>query len=156
MSSRIKAKMIGKLRKSLPPSRPGNATVDVDLSSIPGTYTDAAYGEMTICALDEKIQACTTTLAGNPFPAQPADIPTFIAYFPKFWSDYLLFTHRNGSTFTVTQSATYTETNVTVPSPFESFDAVFHREGMAWTRGAWGAGPGVEDQSIEVWFEKKL
>ena len=151
----MKAQMIENLRKSLPPARPNNATIDVHLDSIPGTYVDAAYGEMTICAWNDKSRACEKTLENNPFPEAASDVPAYIAYFPKFWCDYLLFTHRNGSTFTVTQSSTYTETNVTVPSPFESFDAVFDGKGMAWTRSAWGAGPGVEDQRVEVWFEKK-
>lgn len=155
--------MIEKLQKSLPPLRPANATIDIDLASIPGTYTDPAYGKVTICDLHGKSSTCRKTLAGNPFPTQPANVPTFIAYFPEFWSDYLLFSHRNGSTFTVTASATYAETNVTVTSPHESFDAVFDGEGMAWTRGAWGAGAGVEEKSLangleegaEVWFKKE-
>lgn len=117
---------------------------------------------MTVCALDDQTEACRQTLAGNPFHIK-TDVPSFVAYFPKFWSDYLLFTHRNGSTFTVETSATYAETNVTLASPFESYDAVFNGEGMAWTRNAWGAGPGVEKNSLEkalkegaeVWFEKQ-
>jgi hypothetical protein len=50
----MKAQMIENLRKSLPPARPNNATIDVHLDSIPGTYVDAAYGEMTICAWNDK------------------------------------------------------------------------------------------------------
>jgi hypothetical protein len=117
---------------------------------------------MTICALDGKTEGCRQTLARNPFPIDP-NVPSFVAYFPKFWYDYLLFSHRNGSTFTVTFSATYAETNATVDYPFESHDATFNGQGMAWTRGAWGAGPGVEETSVvnglkegaEVWFEKQ-
>lgn len=145
-----------------PPPRPTNATIGIDLKSVPGSYSDAAYGQMIICALDDKTDACRQTLAGNSFTIHP-DVPSFVAYFPKFWYDYLLFTHRNGSTFTVEMSVTYAETNVTLASPFPSFDATFDGEGMAWTRGIWGAGPGVEEASLanglkegaEVWFEKQ-
>jgi hypothetical protein len=159
---RVKTGIIEKLQSSLPPSRPANATIDIDLDTIPGTYSDVAYGQLTICALDDKTDVCSKTLSGNPFPMN-TDIPSFVAYFPKFWSDYLLFSHRNGSTFTVETSATYAETNVTLASPFESYDAVFNGQGMAWTRNAWGAGPGVEGRSLasgskegaEVWFEKQ-
>lgn len=154
--------MVHSLQASLPPSRPPNATIDVDLDSIPGTYVDAAYGRMTICALHDKTDAYRETLAGNPFPIQ-SDIPSFIAHFPKFWFNHLLFTHRNGSTFTVTMNSTYSERNVTVPSTLEWHDAVFDGKGMAWARGAWGAAPGVEERSLangleegaEVWFEKE-
>jgi hypothetical protein len=121
---------------------------------------------MTICGSNDKNAECRETLAGNPFPIQ-SDVPSFVAYFPKFWFDYLLFTHRNGSTFTVTMSSTYAERNVTVPSTLGWHDAVFDGKGMAWTKGAWGAGPGVEERSLanglkegakegaEVWFEKQ-
>jgi hypothetical protein len=150
------------LRASLPPLRPTDAIVDIDLDSIPGTYSDAAYGQMSICALHDKSAACSKTLAGNPFAIQN-EVPSFVAYFPKFWLDYLLFTHRNGSTFAVTPSGTYAAMNVTVVAPFETYDAVFDGNGMAWTRGAWGIAPGVQDRSLanglkeggEVWFEKQ-
>lgn len=162
--------MINGLVKSLPPSRPANASMpDIPLDSIPGTYVDEAYGELVICPVstssNQTTDACRDTIDTNPFSfAESTTVPTFIAHFPKFWSTHLAFTHYNGSTFTVHSRALYPETNASIVSPFESFDAVFNAEGMAFTRNAWGAGPGVEPSDVgegglkeraEVWFDKQ-
>lgn len=154
--------------------RPDNATVpDVPLEGIPGTYFDQAYGEMIVCALpscfdrnndaNARSATCRDTIATNPFPRVDPAIPDFIARVNKLAYDYLLFTHHNGSVFTVTPATTYPERNETIVSQFDSFEAVFTREGMTFMGNAWGAGPGVQgwdpeavgvEDAAEVWFQK--
>lgn len=166
---RVKEETIQRLAKSLPPTRPEDATLpDLPLDSIPGTYTDPAYGELVICSVTPATNqpySCTETLAGNPFTGQSNTTgPTYLAAFPKFWSSHLLFTHYNGSLFTVRSSAHYPETGQDVVAQFEWFQAVFAEEGVAFVGGAWGAGPGVEERDwrsgkledvAEVWFAKQ-
>lgn len=157
------------LRGALPPVRPVNATLpDVPLESIPGRYHDEGYGDITICAIPAHgstfSSVCQETLANNPFPQQNLKVPTFIARYDKMAFDYLLFSHHNGSRFTVTASATFPEKNETIISQFETFDAIFADNGLAFTGNAWGAGPGVEGkessamgvkEAAEVWFERR-
>lgn len=164
---RVKAEMFNGLARSLPPKRPDDAAVpDVPLDTIPGTYTDPAYGEMVICSVTPTASQPSTgaeTLAENPSHSLNASIPTYIAHFPKFWSSHLLFEHHNASTFLVRPRAFYPETKEGVVAQFEWFMAHFGEGGMAWGGNAWGAGPGVEERSVEsglkknaeVWFEKK-
>lgn len=167
MGIRVKEEMINGLAKSLPPTRPDNAAVpDVPLDTIPGTYSDPAYGEMVICSVTPTASqppTCPETLADNPFPSINASIPTYIAHFPKFWSSHLLFEHHNASTFLVRPRAYYPETKEGVTAQFEWFMAYFGEGGMAFSGNAWGVGPGVDPRSVEgglrenaeVWFDKK-
>lgn len=154
---------------------------DIPLDSIPGTYVDKGYGAIFLCAVPGTMpdsdttsytsEVCKDALANNPFPARDAQagplVPTFIAKYEKFWANYLEFAHRNGSTFTVTMSAYYPETNLTMSAlpDFPTFDVVFAEGGMAVFRNMWGAGAAVPmktpaqgtglEKSAEVWFEKK-
>ncbi|KAJ9118537.1 hypothetical protein QFC22_003756 [Naganishia vaughanmartiniae] len=171
------------LQGGLPPARPDDAALpDIPLSRIPGSYVDEAYGTIVLCAVPGTMpekdaeayssEECKETLAGNPFSSRhhlkrtKPSVPTYIAKYEKFWANYLEFSHRNGSTFTVTMSAYYPETNLTMPAlpDFPTFDAVFAEDGMAVFGNMWGAGAGVPSrapqegrlkESAEVWFEKK-
>lgn len=136
-------------------------------------YSDNAYGKIIICAVPSPASStegplggsavCRDTLAHKPFPTADPTIPTFIARFDKVASNYLLFTHHNGSVFTVTPSTFYPERNETIVSQFNSYDAIFTEDGMAFMGNAWGAGPGVEGKdpmvigvegAAEVWFAR--
>ncbi|KAJ9115375.1 hypothetical protein QFC24_006990 [Naganishia onofrii] len=170
------------LQNGLPPQRLENATLpDIPLDSIPGTYVDKGYGAIVLCAVPGTMpdsdtasylsEECKDALANNPFPARDTQagplVPTFIAKYEKFWANYLEFAHRNGSTFTVTMSAYYPETNLTMSAlpDFPTFDVVFAEGGMAVFGNMWGAGAAVPmrtpaqgtglEKSAEVWFEKK-
>ncbi|KAJ9091787.1 hypothetical protein QFC21_007090 [Naganishia friedmannii] len=172
------------LQGGLPPTRPENATMpEIPLADIPGTYFDKAYGTIVLCSLPGTLpekdaamytsEECKDTLANNPFHSRHQSketslaVPTYIAKYEKFWANYLEFAHRNGSTFTVTMSAYYPETNLTMPAlpDFPTFDVVFAEGGMAVFGNMWGAGAGVPSrtpgegaglkESAEVWFEKK-
>jgi hypothetical protein len=161
--------MINGLARSLPPTRPEDAALpEVPLDSIPGTYTDPAYGNLVICPVSanaKQSSICAETVANNPFVGQVnTSGPTYLAAFPKFWSSHLLFTHHNGSLFTVRSSAHYPETGENVVAQFEWFQAVFAEGGVGFVGNAWGAGPGVEERDwrggdlrerAEVWFAKQ-
>lgn len=171
---RGKAEWTKTLQNALSPTRPVNASPpEIPLAIIPGTYRDKAYGEIVICALPTSVNftggppaesaVCRDTIAHNPFPTADPTIPTFIARFDKVASNYLLFTHHNGSVFIVTPSTFYPERNETTISQFNSYDAVFTEDGMAFMGNAWGAGPGVEGKdpmvigvegAAEVWFAR--
>lgn len=172
---RVKAETTQILQGAIAPPRPVNPSApEIPLESIPGTYGDEAYGEIVICAVPPSVdgyedrspvsEVCRGTLLSNPFPTSDPAIPTFLAKFDKLSSDYLLFTHRNGSVFTVTPSTFYPERKEAVVSQFDSYDAIFTEDGMAFMGDAWGAGLGVEgkdpmrigvERAAEVWFERK-
>lgn len=158
------------LQAALPPARPTNPPVPERLlGSIPGTFHDMAYGDMVIYRVHTASavhlpNACTEVVQADPtLFATASTVPTFVAYFPKYWSTHLIFTHRTDTTFTVHPRTVYPETGAIMVATMPSFDAVFIVDGMAWTRGAWEAGVGVEPRvlerrdprgSTEVWFEK--
>jgi hypothetical protein len=162
----------------VPPARASNATPS-ELSSrdIQGTYFNEAYGPLTLCSVAasapngivESINECDETLAKHPFDVS-SDItdsgshPTLIARFGKTSTAYLLFRHKNESSFIVSMGMNFPQTNAQMPSIYGYWDAIFSREGMAFAGNAWGAGIGVEPsdpwaeggpkQNAEVWFDK--
>jgi hypothetical protein len=127
---------------------------------------------------------CKKTLANNPFEKSdllsdgPHASPIYVAHFEKLWSNYLLFSHHNGSVFTVKQSSFFPDNNISSSSPFGHFEAEFGEGGMAWFGNVWGSEPDIPDEKrdrsfiddrigngwcgshelrerAEVWFEKK-
>jgi hypothetical protein len=160
------------LQAALPPVRSTHPPIpELLLDCIPGTYYDKAYGDMVIYRVHAASaahlpNACMEVVQADPtLFADASTVPTFVAYFPKYWSTHLVFTHRSDSTFTVRPRTIYPETGAIMVATMPSFDAVFTVDGMAWTRGVWEAGVGAKPRafersdprgSAEVWFERTL
>jgi hypothetical protein len=159
--------------ESAPQSGGGSIMSSAALEGIQGTYHDAAYGRLAICAVPSTMPTgfealkmpfdCTATLSANPFVLAPGSPPTFIARIDKHWSNYLMFQHVRGSTFDVIPNAFYPEHSVNTTRVFGKSRATFTEDGMAWNGDMWGVWPSVAETSsptedlkvdAEVWFGK--
>lgn len=162
----------------VPTAEPDAPLPSIPLEGIQGTYFDAAYGKVVVCAVDSTMPknyrrsgrvpaGCEDILAGSPFEIASITSgiirPTFVGRLDREWVNYLMFEHLHGSVFTVTPSSFYPDFNVSTTTPFGYFKATFTEKGMAWGGNAWGSWPVVEDSSrlkgnvehdAEVWFDK--
>jgi hypothetical protein len=166
----------------VPPARASNATLlNIASTKIQGTYYDKAYGRLTICLVppashstgNAKVPSeCARTLAEHPFKLSSEIVtaggspspPMFIARYGQVSTAYLLFRHKNDSTFTASIGMRFPETAAHVPLIYWYWDAIFAEDGMAFAGNAWGAGLGVElsdpwaagglKKNAEVWFDK--
>ncbi|KAJ9118536.1 hypothetical protein QFC22_003755 [Naganishia vaughanmartiniae] len=145
-------------------------------SDIQGTYYNEAYGRITLCLasglpnVNSKTPSeCKRTLADHPFDlstdiTDDATSPRFIARFGQTSTMYLLFSHKNESSFIASMGMIFPQTDARMPSIYWYWDAIFAKEGLAFAGNAWGAGLGVKHstpwadgglkKNAEVWFDK--
>lgn len=102
------------------------------LDAYAGTYHDAAYGTITLCAFSaSESDYCSHVLEQFvPIDAQasPADISTnsthvLYAAFPRVWSTHMRLRHTNRNSFAVTLSALFPHGFGRDTTPFEQYES---------------------------------
>ena len=104
----------------------------LNLAAYAGTYEDAAYGSVTLCAPSSTSAHCLGVLedfapidgGNNASLSTDAELrPTLLAAFPRVWSTHLRLRHTSGDSFAAVFPALFPNGYGKDTSPFEFWDS---------------------------------